>query len=208
MTGGELAARIKSKLDLAHLAICSEKFGTLVWHKFFDVDRFLSVQAEHALRLSALIPPFSRCLDVGAGFGYCALALQELGHDVIAHENDYAAIREISKAIPVPWHFEPIRRCEGLALSGTPFELIVCHGVIPIRDSVGWWEWLDYAGIAGDMLQRLAHGGVMEIIVNRGEGGECALVQDRWNSVTPDGVSVAVVDNVIHGRRLLTRGSA
>lgn len=206
MTPEQLATAILKKIDLVGLKHVAQVYPQNTWQKFYNAQEFAPRAAEHALRLDAELQPGSRCLDLGCGFGYVALALEILGHNCAAWDAPSPVLRNVAHMIPVKLRiFRQIKRGEDLApeLTG-PYDLIFLHGVWPMRDSADWYAWHDYVEQAGQLATALAPGGRVEILVNRGDELEKICNAPAWELLarnTADDLSATVADNCITIRR-------
>lgn len=173
MTHRELVSAMLGKIDRPGLTRVWEQFMGSTWDKFFDVEMFVHYSAIHALRFQEMWGPESpdkkKCADIGCGFGYTALGLECLGHDCLAWDNDASVLRAAAQYIPVrERNFQTIFRNEPNELL-QKYDLIFLHGVFPMRDANGWWRWVDYEALCRKFIAALAPGGLLEIIVNRGD---------------------------------------
>ena len=206
MNHDELVAEMGRRIDRHQLRVCRDVFPGTTWDKFFNVNDFLPVAAAHALRLEVGLPAGARCLDVGAGFGYVSLGLECLGHQCTAWDAPAPVLENVARGLPLPrWVFEKIERQKigemQMLTRLHEYDLIFLHGVVPMRDAAGWWEWPDYAFLALGLSDMLAPGGTMEWIINRGDQVPVAADPARWASLMETGLSFGVADNVVTVRR-------
>lgn len=205
MTRDELVRECLARIDLVGLKRVCEVFPNTTWTKFFDAGAFLPAAAEHAQRFDDEMHAGSRCIDIGCGFGYVALALNVLGHSCIAWDNNVQVLKNVANMIPIRERiFKEITRAglqEGTELAGQ-YDLIFLHGVIPMRDAGGWWQWADYAALAQSFLPALNPGGRMEWIVNRGDQLPVVTNTAAWLGLLGPGLNLCVADNVVTVRRM------
>jgi cyclopropane fatty-acyl-phospholipid synthase-like methyltransferase len=205
MTRDELVAECLARIDLVGLRRVNEVYPNSTWSKFFNAGEFLNAAAEHALRFDEEMHPGSRAIDVGCGFGYVALALNALGHSCVAWDNNVQILKNVANMIPIRERiFKEITRAglqEGAELAGN-YDLIFLHGVIPMRDAGGWWQWADYAALAKSFLPALNPGGRMEWIVNRGDQLPVVSNTTAWLGLLGQGFNLCVADNVVTVRRM------
>ena len=202
MTHSDLIREMHRRIDRFALQRIQDVWPCTTWTKFFDVDQYVSVAAEHALRLSEYLPnPNARCLDLGCGFGYVALALECLGHKCVAWDAPAEVLRNVQHAIPVSERiFLSIERRDDKEFL-KKFDLIILHGVWPMRDAGGWWEWKDYRTLGERLVAALNPGGLLEIICNRGEEIPTMCNPDLWAMLASEELTIDVTDNVITARR-------
>lgn len=192
MTHHELVLEMHRRIDKDQLRQAHESFTGTTWGKFFDVDAFVHLAAGHATRLNESLRPGCRCLDLGCGFGYVALALECLGHTCVAWDTETPVLRAVGPAIPVSKRvYLPILRGGTNITSDRLFDLIIMHGVVPMRDDAGWWLWSDYEMMAQALVCLLRSGGIMEWIVNNGDQVPVACDPSNWQMF-------AVLHEVLH----------
>jgi hypothetical protein len=204
MEHADLVAECHKRIDAVQLRVCHDVFQNTTWEKFFKTEEFLPIAAAHALRYDAELPRGAACLDVGAGFGFVSLALECLGHKCTAWDAPAPILQNVSRAIPLTrWHFEKIeRRIVVPAAIADDYGLIFLHGVIPLRDDAGWWEWPDYAFLADNLAGMLAPGGRMEWLINRGDQLPIATDPAAWRQWwKPGWETVDINDNAVNIRR-------
>jgi SAM-dependent methyltransferase len=194
MTHRDLVVKVLAKIDRPGLTRAWEGNMGSTWDKFFDVEQFVHHACIHALRFQERWgennPERKRCADIGCGFGYVALALECLGHTCLAWDNDAPVLRAAAQCIPVSQrNFQTILRNDPAELLQT-YDLIFLHGVFPMRDANGWWRWRDYEALCRKLIAALNPGGLLEIIVNRGD--ELEMICE---GATASGL--AVTDNVL-----------
>jgi hypothetical protein len=200
VTHRDLVLQMLTRIDLPGMRRTHEMFAGTTWDKFFDVQAFVHAAANHALRLNQSLWPQSKCLDVGCGFGYVALALECLGHPCVAWDVPARVLETVAQFLPIRDRmFLTITRDQRPLQRG--FDLIFLHGVVPIRDSIGWWSWEDYAHLARTLLSDLNAGGMMEWICNRGDQIPVACNPAEWAGIMPHGMTCDVSDNSIVVRR-------
>lgn len=202
MLYNDLIAEMRARIDGRQLAAAREKCPNSTWDKFFRLDDFLPVAAGHALRLSEGLEPNARVLDVGAGFGFVSLGLEILGFRCTAWDAPAPILETVAAAVPVSnWVFEKIERQKIGPMAALTkmqeFGLIFLHGVVPMRDAAGWWEWPDYAHLIGYLSDMLAPGGQMEWIINRGDQLPIAADPRCWAAAMEPGLSFDISDNVV-----------
>lgn len=201
MLHGELASECLARIDHYGLQECRAKFPQTTWEKFFNAPEFVAAAAAHALRFHEQIPPASTCLDLGCGFGYTALCLEILGHKCTAWDAPADILQSVRRYIPVEnWILDKIERGKSLNLFGG-YELIFLHGVFPMRDAAGWWDWPAYARLVGQLIEVLAPVGLLEIIVNRGSEIPVCCDPAAWSALMDTGAAVDISDNVVTVRR-------
>jgi SAM-dependent methyltransferase len=200
----ELLHLMHSRIDHDVLHSVHDRFRNSVWEKFFDEAAYCRAAAEHALRLDKFIPRGARCLDLGCGFGYVALALECLGHRCIAWDIPNEMLRAVAQAIPVSERcFAFVSRDPPTQFQWVPpvgfgeFDLIILHGVFPMRDAVGWWEWKDYAKLLESLMRCLRYNGLIEVIVNRGD--QLSVICNRKIDIV--GYEYEISDNIISIQR-------
>ena len=209
----ELCNSMRAKIDLAGLAAAHMQYPGTTWGKFFDTNAYIHAAAHHALRLNAELKPRANCIDIGAGFGYVALALECLGHQCTAWDGPAEVLQAIAPCIPVSHRiFKMIKRKMGVRempfdrpdvqpIIRGAYDLITLHGVWPMRDAEGWWDVTDYAWLGGIFIRALAPGGRLEILANRGDQLETCTNIGPWNVLINPEISYGVGDNVIDVRR-------
>lgn len=207
MTPDELAKLCMSKIDMVALRQTHQCFRNTTWEKFFHVPEFVAAAANHAVRLDAELMAGSRVLDLGCGFGYVAFALEMLGHKCCAWDAPAQVLKNVANAIPVSGRvFRQIEPGKSLRpeLFGN-FDLIILHGVFPMAGPAGYWQWDDYAGLAAELIDTLNPGGVLEILVNRGDELEKICNGAAWDMLVRgagEDFSATIVDNCITVRRM------
>jgi hypothetical protein len=168
------------------------------WDKFFDVEAYCHYAAGHALRFAEFLPRGASCLDVGCGFGYVALALECLGHPCTAWDTPHQLLVDVGRALPVSQRcYEHIQREGPWPHLAPPYQLIFLHGLWPMRDAAGWWDWPSYARLARRLLGGLAPGGTLEIICNNGEQVPLMCEPGQWERLLERGYVVDIARNVI-----------
>jgi hypothetical protein len=205
MNRDELVAECLARIDLVGLKRVRAVYPKCTWDKFFDAGEFMVPAAEHALRFDEEMHAGSRCIDIGCGFGYVALALNVLGHECLAWDNNVPVLKQVANMIPIRGRiFKEITRAglrEGCELRGG-YDLIFLHGVVPMRDAGGWWQWADYADLALALLAALNPGGRMEWIINRGDQIPTVTNTAAWLGLLGQGFNLCVADNVVTVRRM------
>lgn len=195
MTHEKLVREMHRRINADGLTAVNTLYPGTTWQKFFDPIPFVWYAADHAMRFQEMwggpgCPEKKKCADIGCGFGYTALALECLGHDCLAWDNDAPILRAVATCIPVrERNFQTIFRNEPAELMQT-YDLIFMHGVFPMRDANGWWKWADYEALCRKLIAALNPGGNLEIIVNRGD--ELDMI---CTGATASGMSVN--DNVL-----------
>lgn len=197
MTHRELVLAMHNRIDRDGLRRVHEVFNLTTWSKFFDVEPFVDQAAIHALRFNETLKPKSRCADIGCGFGYTALALECLGHTCLAWDAPADVLKNVAHCIPVKErNFQMIHRGDDGKEFLQTFDLVFLHGVFPMRDARGWWGWDDYRELVIKLIHGLNPGGLLEIIVNRGDEEPMICDAERWGRLALPG-SLQVADNVI-----------
>jgi SAM-dependent methyltransferase len=119
--------------------------------KYFDVDAYLALNAERALRLGLQRAPARRILDLGCGFGYLMFVAERLGHRALGVDfeegnlrdaGSYAPITELLGLRRVLHRIEAFRPLPDL---GGPFDLVTAYQIcFALHESPKRWgvaEW-------------------------------------------------------------------
>jgi len=198
----DLIAECRNRIDVIGLSRVHGVYPKSVWNKFFDFENFLPIACNHALRFDEELQPGSRAIDVGCGFGYVALALEVLGHTCVAWDTPSPVLRNVAHMIPVrERNFKVITREMDSPELLADYDLILLHGVWPMRDAGGWWELPDYVRLAAGLGAGLKPGGRMEILVNRGDELPKICNWAAWKLAVDEYTTVAIDDNCITFRR-------
>lgn len=202
MHQSELVAEMLKRIDVKGMERVREVFPNTTHDKFFRVEEFVNAAAAHAIRLNDELQPRSRCLDVGCGFGYVALALECLGHSCVAWDNTAPVLRNVALMIPLKERmFVEIRRDGEQRELTDAYDLIFLHGVVPLRDAGGWWDWPSYSEFFRMLMNALNPGGMLEIIANWGDQIPVACNATAWDLLMHPGLSCSVGGNIITVRR-------
>ena len=131
--------------------------------------RFLAAPAVLGQLLTQMMPqPGERALVVGAGTGYSAAVLAEIGLDVVAIESDLSLVAA-GKQLGVGIIEAPL---EGGFAKGAPYDLILIDGAVEtIPDAI-----IDQLDDGGRLGTALVDRGITRLVVGRKAGGAFGIL--------------------------------
>jgi protein-L-isoaspartate(D-aspartate) O-methyltransferase len=131
--------------------------------------RFLAAPAVLGQLLTQMMPqPGERALVVGAGTGYSAAVLAEIGLDVVAIETDPSLVAG-GKQLGVGIIEAPL---EGGFAKGAPYDLILIDGAVEtIPDAI-----IDQLADGGRLGTALVDRGITRLVVGRKAGGAFGIL--------------------------------
>jgi len=128
LTRGELVQRVLAGIDRAELAAIERRFARHGFAKYFDVERWVRINAARAQLLGLDDGRRRYVLDLGAGFGYFLLVCRELGHDVQGVDLPNPIYQAVTKALGVPIVEQGIEPRSSLPVS-PPYDVVTAHMV-------------------------------------------------------------------------------
>ena len=134
--------------------------------KYFDVDRYLPLNLERAVRLGLHErKPAQRILDLGCGFGYLLYACERLGHRALGVDCEPEAqpdVRCYAHAIDRLGLRRALHRIEAftpLPALGGPFDLVTAYQIcFTDHESPDRWDVAEWRFFLGDLEKQLAPG--------------------------------------------------
>lgn len=174
--------------------------------KFFDAAVYCQRMLDNYARLTSRITP-KRHLDVGAGFGYLAIALEAAGCETTSLDVPNECLQRVAPIIGGRRVWWRLKAGEPLPDDLVGFDSITMLGVAPmLRDVNNGTPWMvnQYAFLAADQLKRLRPGGLLMWLINHVHDSEPhhvlrARLFDRkwWRSL---GVEPEIDDPYVYAR--------
>jgi SAM-dependent methyltransferase len=164
-----LLPELRQAFPRAELEALSRQFGAEGYRgegplKYFDVDRYLALNVERAVRLGLHLPqPARHILDLGCGFGYFAFVCEQLGHHVLGVDcepeptSDARCYEPVIELLELRRALHRIEAFSPLPALGGPFDLVTAYQIcFSQHESAARWDVAEWRFLLSDLEKRLA----------------------------------------------------
>jgi SAM-dependent methyltransferase len=172
-TVASLTSEVNRLIDHQAIARLTARYGNLSPDpgpsKFLDVQRFLPINVERAVRLNLHKASSLHILDIGCGPGYFMLVARYLGHKVVGLDlNEHPIFLALTKLFALPVRTGEVRSSNPLPIDESGFDLITAFLVCFNHPSAQQpWDSTQWEFFRRDCDRRLNHGGWLFLELNR-----------------------------------------